>query len=175
MVYNALKLFMEINPELFDDCLQSYKQNRLDERQHLQQRYEGWQKLREAAIQNCTSPDTLPASVLDTSYPPPPPQDDPDVTDIAIDLSAAVIEAEAADVNLDESGGIERVPAADPGIIDDIRGRSFQEIPADNANGQSPHIRRKSVIPVDPTVLRDLQAHRTADLNGPPRSMAYGP
>jgi len=29
MVYNALKLFMEINPELFDECLQQYKENRI--------------------------------------------------------------------------------------------------------------------------------------------------
>lgn len=29
MVYNALKLFMEINPDLFDETLQMYKQNKL--------------------------------------------------------------------------------------------------------------------------------------------------
>ena len=29
MIYNALKLFMEINPELFDECVQSYKRNRI--------------------------------------------------------------------------------------------------------------------------------------------------
>jgi serine/threonine-protein phosphatase 2A regulatory subunit B' len=28
MVYNALKLFMEINPDLFDETLQQYKQNK---------------------------------------------------------------------------------------------------------------------------------------------------
>jgi len=26
MVYNALKLFMEINPDLFDETMQQYKQ-----------------------------------------------------------------------------------------------------------------------------------------------------
>jgi hypothetical protein len=29
MVYNALKLFMEINPDLFDETLQQYKQKKL--------------------------------------------------------------------------------------------------------------------------------------------------
>lgn len=29
MIYNALKLFMEINPELFDECVQTYKRNRI--------------------------------------------------------------------------------------------------------------------------------------------------
>lgn len=30
MVYNALKLFMDINPELFDDSMQQYKQRRIE-------------------------------------------------------------------------------------------------------------------------------------------------
>ena len=29
MVYNALKLFMDINPELFDETLQQYKQRKI--------------------------------------------------------------------------------------------------------------------------------------------------
>lgn len=30
MVYNALKLFMEINPDLFDEAMQQYKQHRIE-------------------------------------------------------------------------------------------------------------------------------------------------
>jgi len=30
MVYNALKLFMEINPDLFDESMQQYKQNKIE-------------------------------------------------------------------------------------------------------------------------------------------------
>jgi len=30
MVYNALKLFMEINPDLFDESMQQYKQRKLE-------------------------------------------------------------------------------------------------------------------------------------------------
>ena len=30
MVYNALKLFMEINPDLFDDTMAQYKQRKLE-------------------------------------------------------------------------------------------------------------------------------------------------
>jgi hypothetical protein len=29
MVYNALKLFMEINPDLFDEAMQQYKQRKI--------------------------------------------------------------------------------------------------------------------------------------------------
>ena len=30
MVYNALKLFMELNPDLFDETMQQYKQRRIE-------------------------------------------------------------------------------------------------------------------------------------------------
>lgn len=30
MVYNALKLFMEINPDLFDEAMHQYKQHKLE-------------------------------------------------------------------------------------------------------------------------------------------------
>lgn len=29
MVYSALKMFMEINPELFEEAMQQFKQNRI--------------------------------------------------------------------------------------------------------------------------------------------------
>lgn len=39
MVYNAMKLFMEINPQLFDDCSHDYTelQNTADQRQQIRQ------------------------------------------------------------------------------------------------------------------------------------------
>jgi serine/threonine-protein phosphatase 2A regulatory subunit B' len=30
MVYNALKLFMELNPDLFDEAMHQYKQNKIE-------------------------------------------------------------------------------------------------------------------------------------------------
>ncbi|XP_032521365.1 serine/threonine-protein phosphatase 2A 56 kDa regulatory subunit gamma isoform-like isoform X2 [Danaus plexippus] len=45
LVYNALKLFMEMNQKLFDECTQQYKQEKQKERERLQQREELWQKL----------------------------------------------------------------------------------------------------------------------------------
>ena len=49
MVYNAMKLFMEINPQLFDDCSHDYTelQNTADQRQ--QARASKWQRLVEQA------------------------------------------------------------------------------------------------------------------------------
>ena len=49
MVYNAMKLFMEINPQLFDDCSHDYTelQSTADQRQQLRQTK--WDKLAEQA------------------------------------------------------------------------------------------------------------------------------
>lgn len=49
MVYNAMKLFMEINPQLFDDCSHDYNelQNNADEREHA--RKAKWEKLQQQA------------------------------------------------------------------------------------------------------------------------------
>ncbi|EIN07496.1 protein phosphatase 2A regulatory B subunit [Punctularia strigosozonata HHB-11173 SS5] len=167
MVYNALKLFMEINPDLFDDCMHQYKQKKLEEQNHAVQRYEQWKKLREKAAQNAHG-HLPPGFQEDEPVPPPPPQpiDDQDIADLSMELNAASIDAEMPH-DLDESG-LERVPMADPGID-----HGFPEINTEMSptSAHGPHMRRKSVLPVDPTVLRDLQAHRSLDdklgLNGP--------
>ncbi|KAI5632923.1 protein phosphatase 2A regulatory B subunit (B56 family) domain-containing protein [Phthorimaea operculella] len=52
LVYNALKLFMEMNQKLFDECTQQYKQEKQKERERLQQREEIWQRIEEKASVN---------------------------------------------------------------------------------------------------------------------------
>lgn len=52
LVYNALKLFMEINPALFDMCTNDFKQQRQLERQKLKNRDEAWKRLRDSALEN---------------------------------------------------------------------------------------------------------------------------
>jgi serine/threonine-protein phosphatase 2A regulatory subunit B' len=157
MVYNALKLFMEINPDLFDESMQQYKQRQIEEQQHAVQKYLVWQKLRERALENAGG--KMPEGYIEIPHAPPPPPptvDDSDIMDLSMELNAASLDDIPGD--LDERG-IERVPMADP-VID----RPFPEIGTDRSPlNQGPHVRRKSVLPVDPTVLRDLQAHRSLD------------
>lgn len=158
MVYNALKLFMEINPELFDDTMQHYKQRKIEEQQHAVERYEQWQKVREKAIQNAGG--KLPPGFQEVERlppPPPSPSDDSDILDLSMELNAVSLDGDIPG-DLDESG-IERVPMADPGLE-----REFPQVGGDHSPvSQSPHVRRKSVLPVDPSVIRDLQAHRSLD------------
>eukprot|EP00158_Paraphelidium_tribonemae_P005414 Partr_v1_DN27321_c0_g1_i8_m46381 putative Protein phosphatase 2A regulatory B subunit (B56 family) len=67
LVYNALKLFMEISPKLFDECTNAYKQNRqkylsftfqrslivcFSERSKQKEREEAWAALEAAAVKN---------------------------------------------------------------------------------------------------------------------------
>ncbi|KAI9731904.1 MAG: Serine/threonine-protein phosphatase 2A 56 kDa regulatory subunit delta isoform [Cirrosporium novae-zelandiae] len=65
MVYNAMKLFMEINPTLFDECSHEYNeaQNSLEERQQIRQ--DKWDKLAEQAQRNknANATSTAPAHV----------------------------------------------------------------------------------------------------------------
>ncbi|KAH9180625.1 protein phosphatase 2A regulatory B subunit [Lactarius sanguifluus] len=135
MVYNALKLFMELNPDLFDETMQQYKQRRIDERQHAMDRYEGWKKIRAKALQNANG--HLPDGFMEDEPQPPPPAspDDGDIVDLAMDLSAVSIDGEIAH-ELDDSG-IERVPTADPGL--DVSGRkSVVVVLMDMYSGHSP-------------------------------------
>ncbi|KZF20188.1 protein phosphatase 2A regulatory B subunit [Xylona heveae TC161] len=64
MVYNAMKLFMEINPQLFDECSHEYTemQNSAEDRQRL--RKDKWAKLAEMAQQSktVTATENLPAA-----------------------------------------------------------------------------------------------------------------
>ncbi|XP_028459453.1 serine/threonine-protein phosphatase 2A 56 kDa regulatory subunit delta isoform [Perca flavescens] len=52
LIYNALKLFMEMNQKLFDDCTQQYKAEKQKEKYKLKEREEVWYKIEELAQHN---------------------------------------------------------------------------------------------------------------------------
>lgn len=59
MVYNAMKLFMEINPQLFDDCSHDYteQQNTADQRQKIRQsKWDQLEKLAQSRRKDQTIP-----------------------------------------------------------------------------------------------------------------------
>lgn len=62
MVYNAMKLFMEINPQLFDDCSHDYTelQNTADERQ--QTRQSKWDRISQQALSRRNTQSSIPAT-----------------------------------------------------------------------------------------------------------------
>ncbi|GLV43494.1 well-rounded [Carabus blaptoides fortunei] len=52
LIYNALKLFMEMNQKLFDDCSQQYRQERQKERERQHHRDELWLRVESLAQQS---------------------------------------------------------------------------------------------------------------------------
>ncbi|BEI82081.1 hypothetical protein CcaverHIS002_0212410 [Cutaneotrichosporon cavernicola] len=167
MVYNALKLFMEINPELFDEVQHNYKRERKEEYDRSVARHEEWIAVREQALANYkASGSTLPLPELLSRSPPPRPEPFEEDGDGSVDLTA-----NGFDVS--ESFTLERSIAddivADPGI--EQRSPDSPVLNAAVAPGGSqpqtpPHMRRKSVLPIDPAVMRDLEAHRSLDNEG---------
>lgn len=142
-------------------------------------------QLREQARENHAksgSTQPLPKSVTDEPPPKPEPYQDEEMADVSIDITANGFDASES-FTLDRSMADDIVPASDPGLdrpmvsLDGsfrldrnspqpatpvglgIHGRDPPPAASANASptGQSPHMRRKSVLPIDPAVMRDLQ------------------
>lgn len=66
MVYNAMKLFMEVNPALFDECSHEYTESQNNAAARKQERQDKWDKLALLAkqMQNGTP---LPKTITHTS------------------------------------------------------------------------------------------------------------
>ena len=54
MVYNAMKLFMEINPQLFDECSEHYREHEATAEKTLRTRTANWALIADWAKQNST-------------------------------------------------------------------------------------------------------------------------
>jgi len=69
MVYNAMKLFMEVNPQLFDDCSHDYAESQNNASQREQSRQDRWDKLAKLAEdrQNGKLPKPAPSTAAATS------------------------------------------------------------------------------------------------------------
>lgn len=207
LVYNALKLFMEINPALFDMCTNQFKESRPLERQKLRQRDEAWKKLRESALAQSKAIGAAPPKTLLEDEAAPPRAEtlsDTDSVDSLGDIAAGgsflettgslsltgggaggngmMIDGEQ-EVDPDQSNGEMSAgsyedandaggpPNHDPAMpttprqdaVDDMS-QQFPDTARNSINkSESPHVRRKSTIPMDPTVLQELAAHKGLD------------
>lgn len=52
LIYNALKIFMEMNQKMFDECTQKYKADKQKEKAKLKEREDFWMKLQHLALMN---------------------------------------------------------------------------------------------------------------------------
>ncbi|CAH1766886.1 9112_t:CDS:10 [Entrophospora sp. SA101] len=156
LVYNALKLFMEINPALFDECTAHYKQSRQFEKKKMKEREEVWHRLERVAAHNFQGlpvpysiGGSLPNSKNDLS-----------------DISAYFNSEDYAD-ETQSNGEDELIENEQKHVNEDEHGEmQFFDGRPDGYN----IFRRKSIIPVDESVLSELSRHKSLDevLNGPP-------
>ncbi|KAF9111910.1 Serine/threonine-protein phosphatase 2A 56 kDa regulatory subunit delta isoform [Mortierella sp. AM989] len=142
LVFNALKLFMDATPKLFDECTNHYRQARQNDRKRLQEREEIWQRLEQQASDNyanisaqggVSAPLPLPAEPVSVPL-------EPYNHDETVD--------EPED---DESGGADQ----------DLYSGDLQTF--ENTGPVFHQFRRKSIIPVDETVLDELSRHRSLE------------
>lgn len=194
LIYNALKLFMEINPGLFDVCTNDFKQQRQTDRQKLRDRDEAWKRLRESALaQSKIIGAAPPKTLLEDEAAPPRAEtmSDTDSLDSLGDLTSggnfldpeagalateqsngdmsvgSFEEADDAENAMDESGGAGSTSrGSQQDAIDDMK--RFPETARSAVGGkESPHVRRKSTIPMDPAVLSELAAHKGLEEGAP--------
>ncbi|XP_075222490.1 serine/threonine-protein phosphatase 2A 56 kDa regulatory subunit gamma isoform-like isoform X2 [Lycorma delicatula] len=59
LIYNALKLFMEMNQKLFDECTQQYKQDKQKEKEKQKEREDLWGRVENLAMRNPSYESTL--------------------------------------------------------------------------------------------------------------------
>ncbi|GMF73853.1 unnamed protein product [Aspergillus oryzae] len=94
MVYNAMKMFMEINPQLFDECSHEYNERQNSAEQRERARKERWEKLAEQAKDRQNG---VPA--------PPPPADIPVYVD-EVDTITEDSQNRLQSLKLDDSGSV---------------------------------------------------------------------
>ncbi|XP_077469937.1 serine/threonine-protein phosphatase 2A 56 kDa regulatory subunit delta isoform isoform X2 [Stigmatopora argus] len=150
LIYNALKLFMEMNQKLFDDCTQQYKSDKHKEKHRLKEREETWGKLEDLARQNPQSQKLLPS---------PPGLGGQEASCGAAEAAAATATATmtmvaTADVDVPTLEDIQLLKKAVAGQVLLVSKDSLADAKAS---------RRKSELPQDVFTIKALEAHKRAE------------
>ncbi|KAK2191934.1 hypothetical protein NP493_42g07023 [Ridgeia piscesae] len=137
LIYNALKLFMEMNQKLFDDCTQQYKVERQKDKERLKEREDAWIKLTNLAKSN------------------------PQFQNYAVTLPNRTNQMEMGDTG----GGLYGDDNTDMDVSMERLASEAQEVQIGRVakNKDKPLIRRKSDIPHDTYTIKALESHKRAD------------
>ncbi|KAI8150297.1 phosphatase 2A regulatory B subunit-domain-containing protein [Fennellomyces sp. T-0311] len=139
LVYTALKLCMDINPALFDECANQYKLQRQMERKRQKDREDNWKALQQKVTTITANPPVIPKPASPGLYAFPAPQE--------VQSMAMEVEDDDDDILTDEETDAESDNAAEH---TDAIHPDMQQF--DTAPVQYQQFRRKSIIPVDETV-----------------------
>ncbi|XP_011503604.1 PREDICTED: serine/threonine-protein phosphatase 2A 56 kDa regulatory subunit gamma isoform-like isoform X4 [Ceratosolen solmsi marchali] len=144
LIYNALKLFMEMNQKVFEEYIQQHQQDRQKERKLLKDRDEAWIRVEALAMRHPSYatkvvPNNNPfitAQLENNSMP------DEDGENEQIMLTADKIEAKVNEVSVQNYSQAKKVS---------------------NINKVKQLLRRKSELPQDSYTIRALSDHKRAD------------
>ncbi|ESO98000.1 hypothetical protein LOTGIDRAFT_201847 [Lottia gigantea] len=158
LIYNALKLFMEMNQKLFDDCTQQYKVERQKEKEKNKQREEAWNKINSLAkdspcIQKfqqfqsalghpITNNSVKSLNTINSMNSNPGPEDEGDVV-----MNMEKLESEAKEINLP----LKKVTVKSTDQLQKKKGK------------EKPLLRRKSELPHDMGMIKALDSHKRSD------------
>ncbi|KYN28842.1 Serine/threonine-protein phosphatase 2A 56 kDa regulatory subunit delta isoform [Trachymyrmex cornetzi] len=137
LIYNALKLFMEMNQKVFDECTTQYYQERQRERKLIKDRDEAWMRVEALAMRH---PNYNVANKGTTNNIYTSPQH--------IDNSPP-----------DEDGDTDQTPLT----LEKIEAKANEAKKMTNVNKVKPLLRRKSDLPQDSYTMRALSDHKRAD------------
>lgn len=156
LVYNALKLCMDISPDLFDECANQYKQQRQVERKRQRDREENWKTLQRKV--SGTSAVTITSAAdndfFNFSFPATSAygeEEEDEEEDIEVDFDT--ITDEETDAELEQHVNTEE--------HHDVIHPDMQQF--ESGVQQFQQFRRKSIIPVDETVFNELSRHVSLD------------
>eukprot|EP00088_Acartia_fossae_P043615 TRINITY_DN4599_c0_g1_i11.p1 TRINITY_DN4599_c0_g1~~TRINITY_DN4599_c0_g1_i11.p1 ORF type:complete len:606 (+),score=148.64 TRINITY_DN4599_c0_g1_i11:138-1955(+) len=155
LIYNALKLFMDMNQKLFDDCTQKFRAEMNKEKEKEKERLENWKRVEDKAKQN---PDVDSVakmlentSLIDEQYP------GLDIEMSPSSMTTSQLNSQQGDNKQTDSNGI-----VVPSVLN----------PAEKKKADKPLLRRKSDLPADILTQKSLESYQRADeyLTTPPPS-----
>ncbi|CAG0915058.1 unnamed protein product [Notodromas monacha] len=156
LIYNALKLFMEMNQKLFDECTQKYKAEKMQDVSRLKLREENWRKMHELAV---GSPVYQQISDQVALTP-----DPPMGSSMADFCNAVSIVPGAASVVTITPAPVREMVAVNP--AEDLTHERIEAGAAEAMkarNKEKPLLRRKSELPHDSLTAKALIDHKRAD------------
>ncbi|CAL8104080.1 unnamed protein product [Calicophoron daubneyi] len=169
LIYNALKLFMEMNQKLFDNCTQKYKEDRQKSREEMKKRERIWATLNQTAKENPLYAVVMNHSKKSESDPLVAGVNNQDLTgrDRDSGQTGAMGDESINSVMNNEDGGagadedistslsnLKKETESDPKLLCMIQERRRDELPI---------AFRKSEVPQNESTIRALEQHRRPD------------
>ncbi|KAA0201257.1 Serine/threonine-protein phosphatase 2A 56 kDa regulatory subunit delta isoform [Fasciolopsis buskii] len=174
LIYNALKLFMEMNQKLFDSCTQKYKEDRQRNREETKRRERIWAALNRTAKEN-----PLYDIVMNGRA---------DLDELTDNAASVVVSEDGIGIDAPHNrtgamGDFGSVTANNPGATDDANLAVDEDVTSslrdlqqetesdpklmgmitERRREQLPVVCRKSELPQDVSTIRALEQHRRPD------------